>query len=141
MTTDEIKKMITDTLQGQGNQVDIGGGIPKILNAIIDSIPTKESLGVYDLGVSPSNKNFSLSRDDYEKLSLANAVIIDGISYPRNAPYEELNNSTLGDVIESRAIFGWYSVGDDGSYLNRNGWVLYQFDSDGFALRFVSNLT
>lgn len=25
MTTDEIKKMITDTLQGQGNQVDIGG--------------------------------------------------------------------------------------------------------------------
>lgn len=38
MTTDEIKKMIADTLQGQGNQVDIGGGIPKILNAIVGLI-------------------------------------------------------------------------------------------------------
>lgn len=38
MTTEEIKKMITDTLQGQGNQVDIGGGIPKILNAIVEKI-------------------------------------------------------------------------------------------------------
>ena len=38
MTTDEIKKMIADTLQGQGNQVDIGGGIPKILNAIVEKI-------------------------------------------------------------------------------------------------------
>lgn len=25
MTTEEIRQMITDTLQGQGNQVDIGG--------------------------------------------------------------------------------------------------------------------
>lgn len=38
MTTDEIKKMIADTLQGQGNQVDVGGGIPKILNAIVEKI-------------------------------------------------------------------------------------------------------
>ena len=138
MTTDEIKKMITDTLQGQGNQVDIGGGVPKILNAILDSIPTKESLGVYDMGESPANKNILLSEEDYEKLSLASGVIIDGIYYPRNAPYEELNNTLLGDVIEVKAIFGWYSVGDDGAYLNRNGWVLYQYDDAGFALRFVS---
>lgn len=27
MTTDEIKQMIIDTLQGQGNQIDIGGGV------------------------------------------------------------------------------------------------------------------
>lgn len=95
---------------------------------------------MYDLGEMPANKYIDLSQEDYEKLSLASGVIIGGIYYPRNAPYEELNSSLLGDVIEIRAIFGWYSVGDDGAYLNRNGWVLYQFEDKGFALKLVSNI-
>ena len=91
------------------------------------------------MGASPSRKDFILSQESYEKLSLANAVIIDGISYPRNAPYNELNSMLLGDMDEARAIFGWYSVGDDGSYLSREGWVLYSID-EGYHLKWTSSL-
>lgn len=68
MTTDEIKKMIADTLQGQGNQVDIGGGIPKILNAILTKIE--------ELGISPYHIIFvSLPVPDFTNLTIEEAAL------------------------------------------------------------------
>lgn len=39
MTKQEIKDLITAKIAGQGNQVDSGGALDAILNAIIDAIP------------------------------------------------------------------------------------------------------
>jgi hypothetical protein len=39
MTKDEIKALIAAKIDGQGNQVDIGGALAQVLNAIIDLIP------------------------------------------------------------------------------------------------------
>lgn len=38
MTKDEIKALIAAKIDGQGNQVDIGGTLAQVLNAIIDLI-------------------------------------------------------------------------------------------------------
>ena len=39
MTKDEIKALISAKVAGQGNQVDVGGALPAILDAIVDAIP------------------------------------------------------------------------------------------------------
>lgn len=39
MTKEEIKTLIAEKISGQGNQVDSGGALDAILNAIIDAIP------------------------------------------------------------------------------------------------------
>lgn len=38
MTTDKIKALIAQTIQGQGDAVDVGGGLAKILTALADGI-------------------------------------------------------------------------------------------------------
>ena len=39
MTKDQIKSLISAKIAGQGNQVDSGGALDEILNAIVDAIP------------------------------------------------------------------------------------------------------
>ncbi len=39
MTKEEIKALISAKIAGQGNQVDSGGALDEILNAIVDAIP------------------------------------------------------------------------------------------------------
>lgn len=39
MTKDEIKALIDEKINGQGNQVDLGGALATVLNAIVDLIP------------------------------------------------------------------------------------------------------
>lgn len=38
MTTQQIKDLIAQTIAGQGNQVDSGGKLAEILNAIVDAV-------------------------------------------------------------------------------------------------------
>lgn len=44
MTTDEIKRYIQKKIAGQGNQVDMGGALPTILNFLLDGLDGKASL-------------------------------------------------------------------------------------------------
>lgn len=39
MTTDKIKALIAQTIQGQGDAVDVGGGLAKILTSFAESAP------------------------------------------------------------------------------------------------------
>ena len=82
MTTNEIKAIIAEKIAGQGNQVDIGGALASVLNAIIDSIP--EGGGSVPEPVSlPAGTNLGLlSEEAYDRI-LANlnagcAVVIVG---------------------------------------------------------------
>lgn len=58
MTKEEIKALISAKIAGQGNQVDTGGALDTILNAIVDIIPagyelpvaTDETLGGVKVG-------------------------------------------------------------------------------------------
>lgn len=39
MTKQEIKDLVAAKIAGQGTQVDLGGALPEIINAIVDSMP------------------------------------------------------------------------------------------------------
>lgn len=43
MNKEEIKSLISAKIAGQGNQVDAGGALDEILNAIVDAIPESGS--------------------------------------------------------------------------------------------------
>lgn len=47
MTKEEIKAAIAEGIAGQGTNVDGGGYLPKILDAIVDAIPSTSSLAVH----------------------------------------------------------------------------------------------
>lgn len=40
MTTDEIRALVAQKIAGQGSAVDVGSGLPTILNAICDALDT-----------------------------------------------------------------------------------------------------
>ena len=63
MTTNEIKTLIQNTIAGQGNQVDIGGKLAGILSAIVDAIPSVESVRPITLTSAPTGV------DTYETLA------------------------------------------------------------------------
>lgn len=42
MTKQEIKDLVAAKIAGQGTQVDLGGALPEIINAIVDAIPSLE---------------------------------------------------------------------------------------------------
>lgn len=71
MTKDEIKSLVAAKIAGQGSMVDVGGGLPTILNEIIDLIPegggggfeplVVESTDIVPLGTT----EFTISADDF----------------------------------------------------------------------------
>lgn len=62
MTTDEIKRYIQKKIAGQGNQVDMGGALPTILNFLLDGLDGKASLQELD------DVGYFLSREKADKM-------------------------------------------------------------------------
>lgn len=55
MSKEEIKALIAAKIAGQGTQVDLGGALPSILDAIVDALPEGGGNEPYIVqGVSPS---------------------------------------------------------------------------------------
>lgn len=68
MTKEEIKALVNSAIAGQGNQVDAGGALPGIINAIVDAIPeggASETV-MYDVLFNASGPAFSLA-DESQK--------------------------------------------------------------------------
>lgn len=58
MTKDQIKALISAKIAGQGNQVDSGGALDEILNAIVDSIPEGGGSGAPVLKMTIESRSF-----------------------------------------------------------------------------------
>lgn len=58
MTKDEIKTLIAEKISGQGNQVDSGGALDEILNAIVDAIPEGGGSGAPVLKMTIESRSF-----------------------------------------------------------------------------------
>lgn len=70
MTKDEIKSLVAAKIAGQGSMVDVGGGLPTILNEIIDLIPEGggggfEPLVIMSMDVIISGTTVAISEDDF----------------------------------------------------------------------------
>lgn len=60
MTIEEIKAIIAQKIAGQGNQVDIGNGLPEILNSIVELIEAIPAPSIDYLEMTlPDGFNFS----------------------------------------------------------------------------------
>lgn len=98
MTKEEIKALISAKIAGQGNQVDSGGALDEILNAIVDAIPSGGGSGApvlkmtiddvgkqYDniafMGLAPSiterTVNFAVEGKTVQGVSLQNTADAD----------------------------------------------------------------
>ena len=97
MTIQEIRDMVAKKIAGQGTMVDVGGGLPAILNAICDAIE----------GVSPkvvtSGNNWDELRDGQygTKALLASALSIPESSVDDLQSCDELK---LTDISLRRTI-------------------------------------
>lgn len=117
MDTSEIRALIAQKIAGQGSMVDVGGGLPAILNAICDAI---EGGGEIDGIVSvPFASNEFL--DDWVELRdlpvtwVANAFAIkcsDGVVL--SSKMATMGNVEISDEVgvEIYAIFGNCTVSD-----------------------------
>lgn len=62
MTTQEIKDLIASAIAGQGNQVDAGGKLAEVLNAIVENMPTVFTVGAGDITGDDLPAIFSASK-------------------------------------------------------------------------------
>lgn len=75
MTKQEIRELIADTMVGQGNQVDLGGKLPQILNSMMDAAPLvtefvpKVALETEEIGLSEANVKYGLTDEVFGKMS------------------------------------------------------------------------
>lgn len=68
MDKDQLKKLISDKVAGQGSQVDVGGVLPSILEAIIDSEATAT---IIDCSYSLGSSDFEFSSEQKAALKAA----------------------------------------------------------------------
>lgn len=90
MDTNEIRALIAQKIAGQGSMVDVGGGLPAILNAIVELLPDGDEKVTFDLteytvqgnviGVSENVYNDILDAIKSEKKVLLK-VSVDGRTY------------------------------------------------------------
>lgn len=121
MTKEEIKAIISAKIAGQGNQVDAGGALDTILNAIVDIIPagyelpiaTDETLGGVKVGsrLSITEDGVLSASDQSYSLPAASAETLGGIKVGSNLSITEDGVlSAQGDaeplIVEGHAIEG-----------------------------------
>lgn len=129
MTTDEIKKMITDTLQGQGNQVDIGGGIPKILNAVLTKIE--------ELETAPNRILFlTLPNQDFNNVTIEEAASHMDITVKELQDLSDGGYPVIGDADNENQYLLLKRVNENG-YANINFFEINESDT----LQAVHSLT
>lgn len=104
MTKEEIKTLISAKVAGQGNQVDSGGALDAILNAIVDSIPEGGGSGAPVLKITlvdASGKQF----DNIAFTGLAPSVTQRTVSFAvegQTVQSVSLSNTTdVADYIEA----------------------------------------
>ena len=71
MTKEKIKAMIAEKIAGQGSQVDTGGGLAPILDAIVDAIPAGKDMefdGILGRLIRNAGGAVEISEDEYEKI-------------------------------------------------------------------------
>lgn len=60
MTIEQLKQILSEKISGQGNQVDIGGGLETILNELIEKVGGLESESPYlDIADSALHKKYA----------------------------------------------------------------------------------
>lgn len=116
MTTDEIKTLIAQTIQGQGDAVDVGGGLAKILTSLAEAAPKVVYLD--DIQFDDSGKA-TLTLEQYDDIRAAQGLVYDGSKF-----------WTIGIIPSGleNSLKGEYNVSTDGL------WGFIKYVSDDFSI-------
>lgn len=127
MTTNEIKTLIQNTIAGQGSQVDIGGKLAEVLNALADAVSGVVS-GV-DVTDIITDVPTGISSELYQKIMDAPVLVANGKSYLRLTAEPDNVQTNVEDYLQTDVIlFGIFGVyQQDGSNLTGGeGILVYQ---------------
>lgn len=122
MTTDEIRALINTKIAGQGSMVDVGGGLPQILNEIlnaIDGVLTIPDLGTIEAGVDYSDLRDILLENPIVK---ANGLIWVLTNEP--CPMAEWAQ------VSNRYTYANYLAYEEGG-ISMGYWLVFDEDTDG----------
>ena len=113
MTTDEIRALIAQKIAGQGSAVDVGGGLPTILNAIcdaLDAIPAPYELPVASDntlgGIKTGEIGLTYAKDN-SVMPVALSVQVTGIPAEKILKintFSSKNNATREEVLTTLGI-------------------------------------
>lgn len=124
MTKEEIKALIAEKIAGQGNQVDMGGALADILNAILDA--PAEGVVVF-----PEIEEKTKITRGLSAIKGAIAIKVGSQLLPRIAPSTQLTFPKEATIIGG--LFGRVDyVRTDATMSSFDGFVIYE-DSDGLA--------
>ena len=107
MTKDEIKSLVAAKIAGQGSMVDVGGGLPTILNEIIDLIPEGgggESLNIELIAAEDAGYYNIASGETIEDVRSA---FLSGIPVIAHYQDDDSDKNIYEVVISCDRIMGW----------------------------------
>lgn len=135
MEKTEILALIDKAIKGQGTNVDAGGALATILEAIVEAIPS------YVVEIKDAEINSFISEERYEEINGALALYYRGQLYTRIASFTETQHETLMRYLPQNAIpgeiFGLHvEFVDDNSELAGGEGLIPAKYQDNFALSF-----
>lgn len=136
MTTQEIRDLVAKKIAGQGTMVDVDGGLPAILNGILDLIAAAaaQSLAVPTLTAEESELGDRIEITAERYYELISSPIIKGY----NGKIFTLCTGLVGGYLEniiadysnSALYFNNYTMDSDGYVMSCSGFLVGQ-DSNG----------
>ena len=107
MTKEEIKAAIAKGIAGQGTNVDGGGYLPKILDAIVDAIPSTSPLVVHEFDGTFESYKDEYNVDDSYFNKLRNAKEIE-IEVEVDETVKTITFSRACVVVTGNDVDMWY---------------------------------
>lgn len=118
MTKEQIKALIAANIAGQGTQVDLGGALPTILEAIIDAIPeggnepyivqgaTADVSGDFSADVlNVPAQEFARAKEAFLAGRVVLIPTIDHIAYQATAYSEDVVGRNSGGAVEGLSLY------------------------------------
>lgn len=99
MTKEEIKTLIAEKISGQGNQVDSGGALDEILNAIVDAIPEGGGSGAPVLKIAIEMMTYNTIAFTGLAPSITERVVNFAVEGQTVQSVELLNTTDAEDII------------------------------------------
>lgn len=115
MTTEQIKDLIASKIAGQGNQVDSGGALSTILDAIVDSVADVPTIFNLPEGVTEVEEFdehcVAIKSADWGYMPRIDGALLN--STIAGAAYSALSNAGVEEPI-AKAAFGTITANDEG---------------------------
>lgn len=120
MNKDQIKALISAKIAGQGNQVDSGGALDEILNAIVDAIPEAAEPIVWHgrnskAKLDGSHTEVHITESGFGNRKIGDFVDFNAVTYVEEKEYQLPVRVMITSTTEEGRASGW-GIASDGMH-------------------------